>query len=565
MSIFVELSLILVLATVIAGIMRLFKQPLIMGYILTGFLIGPLALGFVESTETVQIFSEFGIAILLFIVGIHLSPNVAKEVGKVAILTGIGQILLTSFLGFSLAKLLGFGLAESLYIAAAVTFSSTIIVLKILSDKKDIEKLYAKIAIGILLVQDVAATLALVFAATFSTGEGALTNLLLLLIKGLLLTAIITLVALKMLPKLSSFFAKSQEFLFLFALGWGFGLASLFSYIGFSIEIGALIAGVALSISPYAPEISSRLKPLRDFFIIMFFVFLGAQMSFESLQNSIIPLLLLVGLVLLIKPFIIIALMGILGYNKKTSFFSGASLAQISEFSLILVLVGISSKHIDNDILSLVTILALITIAFSTYFLKYIEKTYPLVSKYLSIFERKKPKKEQDILASYEVVLFGCNRVGYDFLRLFKKLGQSFLVVDFDPDVISDLTKEGINSRYGDAEDADFIDDLNLKESKMVISTIPDFDANLFLVTKIKSESENTAVILISYSIDEALKLYEKGANYIILPHFTGGHFAAMIAAKHWLHIDRFKHERDKQIEYLKERKKLGHKHPDEV
>lgn len=562
MTIFVELSLILVLATAIAGLMRLLKQPLIMGYILTGFLIGPLALGFVESTETVQVFSEFGIAILLFIVGIHLSPHVVKEVGKVAILAGIGQIVITSLFGFILAKFLLFSNVESIYIALALTFSSTIIVLKIISDKKDIERLYAKIAIGILLVQDIAAVIALVLAATISNGESVLTTLLSLLIKGILLSFVLIIVALKILPKLSDFFAKSQEFLFLFALGWGFGLASFFAYVGFSIEIGALIAGVALSFSPYAAEISSRLKPLRDFFIIMFFVFLGAQMNFDSLQTYFMPVVLFIGLVLLIKPFIIIGLMGILGYNKKTSFFSGASLAQISEFSLILVLVGISSNHVDNTILSLVTMIALATIAFSTYFLKYIEKTYPLIAKYLTIFERKKPKKEYDILSSYEVVLFGCNRVGYDFLHLFKRLGQSFLVVDFDPEVIADLRKEGLNARYGDAEDADFIEDLNLKEAKMVISTIPDFDTNMFLTAKIGGEKAKTNLITISYNIDEALKLYENGADFVILPHFVGGHFAAMLAEKHWLHIDRFKHERKKQIEYLEKRKNLGHKHP---
>lgn len=562
MSIFLEISLLLVIATVIAAWMRLFKQPLVMGYILTGLIVGPLFFGFVHSQETIEVFSEFGVSILLFIVGLHLSPKVAREVGRVALIAGVGQIFVTSFLGFLAAKAFNYSTVEALYIAAAVTFSSTIIVLKFLSDKRDIDKLYGKISVGLLLVQDIVATFALIFVSATSASGNAGYLAFLLLLKGIAIGAFLILISIYALPKLSTFFAKSQEFLFLFSIGWGFGLASLFNFIGFSVEIGALIAGVALSVSPYSHEISSKLKPLRDFFIIMFFVFLGSSLTFDSISTLLWPIIVLSVFVLIVEPVIIFALMGALGYNRKTSFQSGLAMAQVSEFSLILVLLGKEVGHINNDVLSLITLLAIITIAASTYLIMYSEKLYPLFAPYLGIFERKKIISESDILSSYEVVLFGAHRVGYDFVKLFNKLGQSFLVVDFDPDLVAEMSKTGINARYGDAEDGEFLDSLNLEKTKMVISTIPEYETNEYLISKIRPLNEDVIIISICHDIDEALKLYEKGASYVILPHFIGGHFAAMLAAEHWFNIDRFTAEKDKHVAYLKERKELGHNHP---
>ncbi len=562
MSIFIEVSLIIVIATALAALMRFLKQPLIMGYMLTGLIIGPLLLGFDASTETVQVFSEFGVAILLFIVGLHLSPKEAGEVGKVSVLAGLGQVVITCAVGFLLTLALGFEVVPAIFIATALTFSSTIIVLKLLTDKHDLEKLYAKITIGILLIQDFAAVIALVFVTTLSKESNAATELGLLFGVGIALTVLLAFISYKILPKLSDFFASSQEMLFLFALGWGFGLASLFELIGFSIEIGALIAGITLSISPYSQEISTRLKPLRDFFIIMFFVFLGAGMNLSAVTGLIVPIVVLSAFVLIGNPIIVILIINALGYRKRTSFLTGLAVAQISEFSLILILIGVSVGKVGDEVMALTTMVALITIAVSTYMINYSDRLYPYFAPLLAKIERKKTIEESDILGAYDLVLFGCNRVGWDFVKLFRKLGQSFLVVDFDPDVIKNLTKNGINNRYGDAEDADFLEDLNLGDAKMVISTIPDFETNKFLVEHIGKLANKTSVILISYNIDEALSLYEKGAEYIIMPHFIGGSFAAEIAYKNWDKPEEMAKIRENNVAYLKERKALGHAHP---
>ena len=562
MNLFVQLSLLIVLAATVSGVMRLLKQPLIMGYILTGLLVGPLFLNLLSDQATLNIFSQMGVSILLFIVGLSLSPKVARQVGKVAVITGLVQITVTTLIGFLLSRLLGFNILESLYVAVALTFSSTIIVLKLLADKKDSEKLYGRMSMGFLLVQDVFATILLVVISAFSHGTNVVVFAALTLLKGALLTAVLIFVSSKLLAKFGTFLAASQEYLFLFSIAWGFGLATLFQYIGLSLEIGALIAGVTLSMSPYAQEISSRLRPLRDFFLILFFVLLGSTLVISDVLQLALPALILSLFVLIGDPLIMFAITGLLGYNKKTIFQFGVIGAQISEFALILVLLGVKLGHVDKSILSLVTLVGLTTIATSSYLIMYSDKLFPLFSPFLALFEGKKPIQDHVLKHAYDVILFGCNRVGYDFIRIFKHMNSKFLAVDFDPQVVEALTKHRINVMYGDAEDSEFLETLCLEKTKMVVSTIPDYEANLFLLTKIRRDSTKTIVILLSYNIDEALKLYDRGATYVIMPHFIGGQLASELALKADLDIDRLLDKRIAHIDYLTERKALGHLHP---
>lgn len=564
MDIFYQLALIIVLATVVAGVMRLLKQPLIMGHIITGLIAGPSILGLVRESTTLETFAQLGIAILLFIVGLSLSPKVIKDVGKSSLILGIGQITFTTITGFTLCLILGLSWVPAAYMAIALTFSSTIIVLKLLADKKDLEKLYAKVAIGFLLVQDVAATLLLIILSTFSSGGNLLATAVVLALKIISIVAVLFFVSLKVLPKLADFFAHSQEYLFLFSIAWGFGLSALLKYLGFSIEIGALIAGVSLSVSPYSQEISAKLKPLRDFFIIMFFIFLGTTISFGNASQVLLQTAVFSTFVLVVNPIIVIILMGLLGYNKKTSFQAGTVVGQISEFSLILLLFGYRAGHISKEVVSVATLVGLVTIAGSSYLILYADKIFPRVSKLLNIFYFRKLKETaiKELYEEHEVVLFGCNRAGYDFIRIFRKLGSKFLAIDFDPDAIRDLQKKDVNCIYGDAEDGELLDELNINQAKLVVSTIPDYESNMYLVSKLRGESRKLEIILISYNIDEALKYYDAGASYVILPHFIGGQFAAELAYKAGFDNELLREKRIEHIEYLKERKALGHGHP---
>src|SRR3989344_881184 len=243
-NIMLQLSVILFIVLAVSLIMRLLKQPLIIGYIIAGVLIGPVFLNILTYDETLATFSELGIAFLLFIVGLHLSPKVIKEVGLIALITGIGQVVITTLIGYFFGLLMGFNSITSLYIAVAISFSSTIIITKLLSDKDALDKLYGKISIGIL-----------------------------------------SPISYFILPKLNNFFSKSQEFLFVFAISWGLGLASLFYYIGFSLEVGALIAGILLSMSSYSWEVSAKLRSLRDFFLFHFLFYLEHRCHSAQYQH----------------------------------------------------------------------------------------------------------------------------------------------------------------------------------------------------------------------------------------------------------------------------------------
>jgi len=562
MEVFIELSVILGVTVLIAGIMRLLKQPLIIGYILAGIIVSPYFLNIVQSTETIKVFSQIGVALLLFIVGLSLSPRVIKEVGKVSLITGIGQITFTSLIGFFISRLLGFSVIVSLYIGIALAFSSTIIIMKLLSDKRDLEKLYGKISIGFLLVQDIVVIILLMVISSFSS-KLSLNNLSFVsILSGILLIGGFILISIYVLPSLSKFFAKSQEFLFLFSIAWGLGLASLFHYMGFSMEIGALVAGISLSMSPFHYEISSKMRPLRDFFIILFFILLGSQMVFGNINELLVPAIIFSLFILIGNPLIVMILMGLLGYRKKTGFQAGFTVAQISEFSLILVTLGVSVGHLTNEILSLVTIVGLITISGSTYLILYSNKMYPYLSRYLSIFERKKIRKKEKGFKNYDVVLFGYNRIGYDLLKSFKKLKKKYLVVDYNPETIVELSNAGINCRYGDAEDEEFLSELDLTKTRMIISTIPEFETNLLLINTIKHLNKNAIIIVVSHNTEEADILYREGATYVIMPHFLGGNHASMMINKHGLKLNKFLYEKERHLKQLRIKRELGHEHP---
>jgi Kef-type K+ transport system membrane component KefB/Trk K+ transport system NAD-binding subunit len=559
---FTQFGVVILVVLGVSIVMRLLKQPLIIGYILSGILVGPFCLNIIQNTETLNIFSEMGIAFLLFIVGLHLSPNVIKEVGKVSLVTGIGQILFTSLIGYLIATLLGFSAVTAIYIAIALTFSSTIIIMKLLSDKDALEKLYGKISIGFLLVQDLVAILILIVVSSLATGKGAGVLLLSTIIKGLILVAVLIPISYYILPTLSDFFAKSQEFLFVFAISWGFALSILFLYLGFSIEVGALIAGIMLSISPYSYEISSKLKPLRDFFIISFFIILGSQMAFGDISNLIIPAIILSLFVLIGNPLIVIILMGLMGYSKKTGFMAGLTVAQISEFSLILIALGFKTGSLSQEILSLVTIIGLITIAGSTYLIIYSDAIFNKLSGFLGLFERKKIKEKEIPKKKYNYILLGYNRIGFSVVKAFSKITKNFLVVDYNPKVVKELKEKGINAVYGDVDDCEFLEDLGINKASLIVSTVPDKESNRIILSVLNMKKNKPLIMLTSRQIRDALELYESGADYVILPHFLGGEFTSRLIEKAKTNGKRYETEKKKELKILRERIKKGHEHP---
>ena len=564
-EVFIELSKILVITVLAAGITRLLKQPIIISYILSGIIVGPFILNVVSSIETLTAFSQIGIAFLLFMVGLNLNPRVIKEVGKISLITGIGQVIFTSLIGYAIALMLGFTEIVSFYVSIALAFSSTIIIMKVLSDKRDLDTLYGRISIGFLIVQDFIAIAILLIISSFKNGVSFEILAFQTILNAFIALILLFLATIYFLPSLTKFIAKSQEFLMLFSISWCFAIASIFYFLNFSIEAGALIAGISLSLSPYQYEISSKMKPLRDFFLILFFIILGSQMIFSNIFESLTAIIVFSLFVLIGNPIIVMILMGRLGYTKRNSFLSGLTVAQISEFSLIVIALGVTLGHLSKEILSIVTAVGLITFAVSTYMIMYSEKIYLKLSNYLTIFERKGKKadeKKQFKEEKYDIILFGYNRIGFDILESLKKIKKKFLVVDYDPEVISKLSKQGIKCRFGDADNFELLNDLNLSQAKMIISTIPLSETNNLLLKKAREENKKAIIAVVSHKIEDAVKYYEQGATYVIMPHFLGGkHFSSMIE-KNKTDRKKFLEEKKTHLKNLKERKQEGQEHP---
>lgn len=551
---FIELGIIVFIAVIITAIMRALKQPLLIGYILTGIIVSPYFLN-VAKGDFISVFAQIGVALLLFLVGLNLNPKVLKEVGKVSLFTGIGQIFFTTGGGFLICLLLGFSIVVSLYISIALAFSSTIIIMKLLSDKNALETLYGKISVGFLVVQDIVAIFILIVISSLKNGFN--TSVLINIGIGIFLIIFLSLISIYLLPIFVKFVAKSQEFLLLFSIGWCISLAALFYAFNFSIEIGALLAGFFLSFLPYRQEINFKLRPLRDFFLISFFVYLGFHMTFGNISQHIFSIIILSLFILIGNPIIVLIIMGKMGYTKKTGFMAGLTVAQISEFSLILISLGVTVGHITTDILSFVTIIGLITIIGSSYMIIYSEKLFSKLSKYLSIFERK-DKKIDDITYKkhvYDYIIFGYNRLGYNLVNSLKKAKKNLLVIDYNPEKIKQLEKNKIDYIYGDVSNLELLCELDLSKTKTIISTINDLDADLLLIKKVKEQNYKIKLIFVADDVDVALKLYTYGADYVIMPRYLSSYYVTNLITIDEHSKDRIAKERINHITDLKNTK----------
>jgi Kef-type K+ transport system membrane component KefB len=533
---FVELAAVVVIVVAVTALMRALKQPLIIGYIIAGIFMSPNILNLIQHTQSVQMFAHIGVAFLLFMVWLWLNPAVVKDLGKASLVVWVWQVVFTTAIGMLIALFLGFDWVTSIYVAIALAFSSTIIIVKLLSDKWVLDELYGKISIGMLIVQDIIAMVILMVLASLPV-DGAIVNRgsfsAMLLAKMAVVGLVVYGLTKYVLPRIMWYIAKSQEFLLLFSIGRCLLFAAGLEAVGFSLEIGALLAWLTLATLPYRFEISSRMKPLRDFFIVLFFVFLWSQLQFSDVSMYIVPIIIFSAFVLVGNPFIVMVLMGRMGYKRKNGMMVWFTVAQISEFSFILMALALTIGHITNvDIVSMVTIVWLVTIAGSSYYFTYSDQIYSRIKKYLRIFERKVTTAEQQFACTtddYDVVVFGNHRTGHSIVQSLQKNGRKFLIVDYDPAVIRDLESKWIPCMYGDASDIETLEELCLHKVKMIVSTVHDYDANALLLQYAKNASNDLVTILSANKTDDAEILYENGAHYVLVPHVVGGQYTAML------------------------------------
>ena len=560
-EIFFQLGTVIILAAAAALLLRLFRQPQILAYVITGILLTPV-LHLVTDLSIIESMSTIGIAFLLFLVGMEMDIKALRNVALVSTAGGLLQMLILFFLGYGAALLLGYIGKEAAYLGLFLIFSSTMVVMKLLSDRRELQTLHGRIIVGILLIEDAVAILVL---SLLSTSNGfAIMVLLTALLKFASLFAVAFLTSTYIFPSLFRFAAMHQELLLITSVGICFVFALAFSYWGFSLAIGAFIAGIALGNLEYRLEIIGKVKSLRDFFALLFFVALGMRLSLEAIREQWVALVVLLGIILILKPLVTMTLCSIFKYTKKPSFLTANALSQVGEFSLIVAAQGLALGQISQNLFSLVIMTVVITITTTSYQLKYEYLLYRILKIPLHIFDKFTTEGLEYLPSEIKpkIILCGYNRIGFSILNNLRKVKKEVLVVDYNPEVIDQLVQEKYHCLYGDVADEEIIERMNLKQATLVISTVPGLQENMLLIKHVRKVNRRATVIVTGSDIEGALRLYEHGANYVILPHFLGGeHVAKMISKFRGNKLD-LQREKNYHLQHIKERKMIGQEHP---
>jgi Kef-type K+ transport system membrane component KefB len=536
MSTFTELAWVMGVAALLGLVGILLRQPLIVAFIATGLVAGPDLLALLQPADPIFVLAEIGIAVLLFLVGLKLDLHIVSTLGPVAVATGLGQVAFTAIMGFGICLALGFDVLASTYIAVALTFSSTIIIVKLLSDKREVDSLHGRIAIGFLIVQDIVVVLAMVALSALGAATGA-KEAVPGGLAGTVAGSAAGIVAIGLFMRyvaepLLARVARVPELLVTFALAWAVLFAAIADWIGLGKELGGLAAGVSLASTPYREAIASRLASLRDFLLLFFFIALGAGMRTGTLGEQLPAALLLSAFVLIGNPVIVLAIMGYMGYRRRTGFLAGLTVAQISEFSLIFVAAGIAAGHIDESVLSIVTLVGLTTITLSTYMILYSERLYAVAEPLLGAFERSVPYRERDVDdgssrdAGHDVLLFGLGRYGLEVARILQKQGLRTFAIDFDPEVLRRWHADGGAGMYGDAADPEFPASLPVGGARWAIITIPGLpaslthdDARLVLMERLRAAGFSGRIAVRADTPAEAERLRARGADLVLDPY----------------------------------------------
>ncbi len=524
-DVFHEVAALVLAAAVLGALAVRLHQPLIVAFIAVGVLAGPSALDVIQATDEIHLLAELGIALVLFVVGLKLDVRVISETGTVALITAAVQIGLTAVVGFGLALLLGVDLATAAYVAMALTFSSTIIVVKLLSDRREIDELHGRIAVGILIVQDLVVIGAIITLTAIGTGaeDGVASQVAWVVVKGVALLAGVAVLTRFALTEALHRIGRTPELLVLCAIAWAVGLAALFDGLGFSSEVGAFLAGVALASTPYREAIGGRLVPLRDFLLLFFFLDLGAGLDLGGLGGQLVTALVLSAFVLVAKPLIVVAVTGRLGYTSRVGLLAGVSLSQISEFSLILAALGLALGHIDSDGVALITAVALMTISVSTYATLYAHRLHERLRPWLGPFERRggRPLRDEPDLRGerFDVIVLGAGRLGGALVALLRGAGHRVLTVDFDPRVVEAARAEGHLALYGDVEDPELPAALPLDGVRWIVCTVRRPEVGLGILHALEHHRYAGQVALSAHRPEDAEELRTRGAHHVLRPY----------------------------------------------
>lgn len=550
-----DIGLIIVCTAVAAMLGTWLKQPLIPCYIIVGLLIGPQVLGFVESPESIAHLSEITIIFLLFVVGMEMNIGRIKAVGSVVSVGGGLQVLSVGIAGALLAKI-WFSWVTSAYIGLTFSLASTMLVIQILSDRKQLEHLSGRIIVGILLVQDILTILALsVFTTTEFSGKTISTLVFVSL--GMVATAVF--LGRFIFPKLLELASGSTAALMLVALGICFIFVLLFRYQGLSPAIGAFVIGVSLAHCSYSLELLGKFRTLRDFFIPLFFASLGMQIAMPGTE-MILPIIVLFLAAILLKPLLTSIVISLFGYKRRTAFVIGGSLIPLSEFGPVLIALGISLGYFGHEVMTVILIVMVLSMIVYSYV--DFEKLYPIMGPYLAFLDKlyrgetKEEKMEQDGEDDYEAIIIGADRIGGEIIRLLHGK-KRIKVLELNPELLKKLAASKIPCAYADAISENTWEEIRSLETKVVICTVPNApDLNEKLMLYFKKSYPETTLILTTNDLEEAQMLCQEGV-YVIYPDWLASIALDKDAVEHWFSKDALKGKQLLQQKDLAEKPSL--------
>ncbi|MBK8983112.1 MAG: cation:proton antiporter [Ignavibacteria bacterium] len=534
-----SIGIAIIAASVLAFIAHFLKQPLLLAYITAGIIIGPkIGFGFIGNEHDIETISHIGLVLLLFMIGLEIDVKKLKEAGKSLFFAGTLQFIICVTLGLGFFSLIGFTMGDGnydlLYLAVCCSLSSTAIVVKLLYSKLELDTLAGRLTLGILIFQDIWAIIALSIQANLASPDVML--ILFSFVKGALVVLISLLLSRYVLSRIFRAVAKTPEIVLITSLGWCFLICGLSGYFGLSLEMGALIAGVAISTFPYNHDVISKIIYVRDFFITLFFVALGMMITNPADNPEVLIYSAVAALFLIASRFLsIYPVLYALKNGNRVSLLTSINLSQISEFSLVIAALGLAAGHITQGILTIIIFTFVITSVASTYMIKYSDPIQRLLSRIVGFIgfrdigsEKSQTldsrQKEIAILGFYTTASSLINEM--ESFELTNEEGVQILnkvvVIDFNPEVHKKLTGKGIRAYYGDISHIDTLLNSGIENAKIVISTIPDSilvnTNNLRLLTNIKKVNPHAKIIVTTESPKLAIELYENGAHYVLMP-----------------------------------------------
>ncbi|MCU0788296.1 MAG: cation:proton antiporter [Verrucomicrobia bacterium] len=520
-----QLGWIVIGAAVCSLVARSLKLPSIIAYLVAGLILGPWT-GLVELTGSLELISEAGIVLLLFLVGLELSLDKIKGVGKVVLLAGLAQVALTFAGGFLLSRALSFDLTESVFLALALTFSSTVVAVKLLEEKQQFNSLHGRVAVGILLFQDLVVILLLTLLDGFKPGVSldlavAGESVLQALGRMLVLIVAVMTVSRYVLPRPFAWAARSPAALFIWSLCWCFFVVAAAHWLHLSEETGAFLAGLSLAQLPYNHDLRRRVHPLMNFFIAVFFVSLGVQMDLGAATKEWDLALYLALFAIAGKFAIVMFTLARLKFAERTAHFTSTTLAQISEFSFILTAAAVQAHWVSPRILSLVGWVGLVSFSLSACFIIYNEVLY-FWSRHLGLLKpflapRHNPKEVKPRHRFNHIIVVGMNTLGREIARRLHERGESVLAVDTDPHKLEGLPCDTL---LGDVEYQAVLEEAELPHARLLVSALRIEPTNDLLAFRCKQAGIPSSIQVVDLSVTD--NLLEMDVKYLMISKVDG-------------------------------------------